>query len=172
MRHTRRVIAAFSAALILGCGALVASAPAAFAATCSGTGCDGKDPYSSGCAGSGASYYVAETAPLINASTGVASNSYGYIQLWWSNTCHTNWARMVVNVSGATLGLEDVVLKSPNSAGLYHYPIQFNGSEGTYLTPQIYAAGIPAEAEGSLYKNLGNGDLDELYYASAPQPGF
>ena len=172
MRHARHVAAALCTALILGCGTLAASVPAAFAATCSGTGCDGKNPYSYGCAGPGASYYVAETTPLIDASTGVASNSYGYIQLWWSNTCSTNWTRMVVNVSGATLGLEDVVLKNANSAGQTHYQSKFSGAEGTYLTSQIYAAGIPAEAEGSLYQNLGNGDLIELYYATVAQSGF
>jgi hypothetical protein len=168
MRHARRVIAAFSTALILGCGALVASAPAAFAATCSGTGCDAKDPYTTGCAGSGASYYVAETTPLISVATGVASNSYGYIQLWWSNTCHTNWTRMVVNVSGAASGYEDVVLDNPNSAGVSYYDNHFGGAKGAYLTAQIYAPGIPAASDGYLYSSSGS----ILYYASVFQPGF
>jgi hypothetical protein len=168
MHHTGRVIGAFSTALILACGALLASAPAAFAATCSGTGCDDTNPYSNGCAGPGASYYVAETTPLINSSTGVASNSYGYIQLWWSNTCHTNWTRMVVNVSGAAFGREDVWIDHYNSAYDRYYKNDLGGAEGAYLTPQIYALGIPAESDGSLYASSGVA----LYYASVAQPGF
>lgn len=168
MHHTRRVIAAFSTALILGCGALVAYTPAAFAATCSGTGCDGENPYTSGCAGSGASYYVAETTPLIKDSTGVASNSYGYIQLWWSNTCGTNWTRMVINVSGAASAIEDLILERYNSAGDGGYVDQFNGAKGAYLTPQVYAVGIPGRSDGYLYNSSGT----EIYHASVEQPGF
>lgn len=159
MCHARRVLAAFCTALILGCGALVASAPAAFAATCKGTGCNGSDPYSTGCAGTGASYYVAATTPLIKDSTGVRSNSYGYIQLWWSNTCSTNWTRMVVNVSGATGG--EVVVSTSNG----DCPSEISGAKGVYLSCQLYAPGIPAAAGGFLYSNSGA----ELYHANLAQ---
>jgi hypothetical protein len=142
--------------------------PAALAATCSGTSCDGQDPYSTGCAGPGASYYVVETTSLINDSTGVASNSYGYVQLWWSNTCDTNWTRMVVNVGGGTLGLEQVSLKSPNSAGDTGCVSYSGGSKGAYVSCQIYAVGIPAKSTGRLYGSSG----PEIYHASVAQPGY
>jgi hypothetical protein len=168
MSHTRRVIAVFCTALVVGCNVLVASSPAALAATCSGTGCDASDPYSTGCAGSGASYYVAETTPLIKESTGVASNSYGYIQLWWSNTCDTNWTRMVVNVSGAASGLEEVFLDRNNSAGSHYCISLSSGSNGAYISCQIYAAGIPAASYGDLESS--NGTI--LYHAYVAQPGY
>lgn len=61
-------------------------------ATCSGTGCDQKNPYATGCAGGGASYRVLAVAYLIDPTTGY---TFGHVQLWWSDTCQTNWARYV-----------------------------------------------------------------------------
>jgi Protein of unknown function (DUF2690) len=168
MRRSLRACLALSAALTLGCGALVTSATSAFAATCSGTGCDGTDPYGTGCAGTGASYWVVETAPLIKDSTGVASDTYGYVQLWWSQTCGTNWTRMVVNASGASTGFEDVLLDRNNGVGVSGYTAQDNGSVGAHLTHQVYAGSILAESYGDLLNSSGI----ELYHASVAQPGF
>lgn len=175
MRINRRFLAGLSAALVLGCGSLAVTAPAALAATCSGTGCDGTDPYSTGCAGGSASYWVVETTPLIEDSTGVGNNSYGYVQLWWSQTCQTNWTRMVVNVSGVPAGMEEVILGTTNSRGDYmEGPETFSGAAGAHLSKQIYAGSILAASSGSLWTNADSGGVSgtELYYGYVAQPGY
>lgn len=90
---------AHAAPLHSGKGVVLASSQGAHAAllradgaTCSGTGCDQKNPYATGCAGGVASYRVLAVAYLIDPRTGY---TFGHIQLWWSNTCQTNWARYV-----------------------------------------------------------------------------
>src|SRR5436305_10452608 len=55
---------------------------------CSKTGCDHTDPYKTNCAGPGASYYVVASAPIIILYN---KRRVGYVQLWYSNTCGTNW---------------------------------------------------------------------------------
>jgi hypothetical protein len=62
--------------------ALAAAKPAAPSGTCSGAGCDGQDPQSTGCA-----------ADAINAA--VTSEGGVTLQLRYSPSCHANWARML-----------------------------------------------------------------------------
>src|SRR5258708_158360 len=65
-------------------------APQVFAATrkaasplCSAQGCNGKDPYTSLCAGqSWDSWYVVLTTQVVSQE----NQPIGYTQLWWSNT--------------------------------------------------------------------------------------
>ena len=68
--------------------------------TCHGSGgpsgCDGKDPYLTGCAGNGASYGVILSANVTDSH----GNYGGYVQLWWSKTCQTNWTRVVGQGNG------------------------------------------------------------------------
>ncbi len=73
MHHTRRIIAAFSTALILGCGALIASSSAAFAATCSGWSCHGHDPTVYGCS---ASSTVSAAAKVNGTQVATLQNRY------------------------------------------------------------------------------------------------
>jgi len=65
---------------------------ASLVAACSGSNCTGKDPYGEHC--NTGTYYVVQSVPLL-ASDG-SGRSGGYLQLWWSDTCQTNWARVVV----------------------------------------------------------------------------
>jgi len=58
---------------------------------CYGKTCDNTDPYLMHC--NTGSYYVLAEAPLYSIPGNTASYSYGYIQLWWSDTCQTNWIR-------------------------------------------------------------------------------
>ncbi len=55
---------------------------------CSGNGCNGKDPYAMRC---NVSYGVVAVCSIYDNR----GNNIGYTQLWWSNTCQTNWARTV-----------------------------------------------------------------------------
>lgn len=75
--------------------------------TCSGTGCNGKDPYSTGCAATG---YVQTGYPL-DLSQGQNPNTkydkafipsvgvviFGWVQNYYSTTCKTNWAVVTDN---------------------------------------------------------------------------
>jgi hypothetical protein len=63
-----------------------------FPSQCLQSSCDHTDPYTSGCAGGKASWRVVDTAFLKDPTSGAP---LGYIQLWWSDTCQTNWARYV-----------------------------------------------------------------------------
>lgn len=83
--------------LILGSGAFTARqahaatihVQMAASPTCSQDGCNGYDPYDTGCAGNDASYRVVDSVPLYDWSRA----RVGYLQLWYSDTCRTNWAR-------------------------------------------------------------------------------
>jgi len=80
------------------------------APACSGNGCNYQDPYAMRCAGSGASYGVVATKNIYDAGT----NRYlGYVQLWWSYTCKTNWSRTVATVSNSSI--ETYVISGNNS---------------------------------------------------------
>lgn len=83
-------------ALLVGWSCLAPSSPVR-AATCSGTGCNNQDPYAMGCAGAGASWRVIDMRYIYHYATGA---NIGYTQLWWSDTCRTNWSR-VVSTSGS-----------------------------------------------------------------------
>lgn len=63
---------------------LVAPSPA-MAVTCSGSGCTGQDPLSTGC-----------SADAITLTTEYVYGTYGasYVENRWSPTCKTNWARV------------------------------------------------------------------------------
>lgn len=51
--------------------------------------CAGQDPYADGCAGGSAHWGVIQSGYVRDSSNTIV----GYIQLWYSNTCDTNWAR-------------------------------------------------------------------------------
>lgn len=58
--------------------------------TCWESSCNGSDPYKVGCAGGSAHWGVLLSAYIRDSS----NNIQGYVQLWYSNTCDTNWARV------------------------------------------------------------------------------
>jgi hypothetical protein len=68
-------------------------------ASCSGVHCDNTDPYTTNCASG--SYWVVTSSPLTDVVTHTTSWNYGYLQLWWSQTCQTNWIRGQVYESGS-----------------------------------------------------------------------
>lgn len=143
MKTIRSLGAILLATLIFTASGVVIFTTPSFAATCSGTGCDHTDPYATVCAGSGASYYVVASTPIYKGSTNVQA---GYIQLWYSNTCGTNWARIVVYDDG----LNDVyyvksgVYTADGRSDIYDkYP-------GTSWTNQLYASTVSARACGEI----------------------
>lgn len=80
----RRALSVF-AAVSMAAGVLnVAAATSAFAATCSGYGCDGQNPYGAGCfTGS----FVVDDEPLVNGF----GQSAGRVRLHYSPACRTTW---------------------------------------------------------------------------------
>src|SRR5215472_7900614 len=52
--------------------------------------------------------YVVASVPLRNDATGVASWDYGYVQLWYSTSTASNWARVVFKLGGDTYILAEV----------------------------------------------------------------
>lgn len=108
------------------------------APTCAGTGCNDLDPYTTGCAGSGASYWVVDAVPV--SWQGV---SYGWLQLWYSGTCGTNWARYVCSASCRSVSLALMVC---GSGGEYSIQGPINVLS-TGQTGQEYLPATPAWAD-------------------------
>lgn len=113
----------------------------AMSATCSQTHCNGTNPYTTGCAGTGASYWVVDSVPL--SYQGI---NHGWIQLWYSGTCGTNWARYACASSCEPVTLFLMVCKKDGSAYSVQGPI-FLHSSGQ--TGQQYLPTTPAQATGS-----------------------
>jgi len=150
----RLAAALFLAAGLIG-GAPALPAQAASVSSCAASpshaNCDGVLP---GGACTTGTYYVVDTAPLINTVTGRSSNSYGYIQLWWSKNCQSNWARLVINVSGSWTAQPYVQTQtgSPGSA----YKDYYNAGPGAYVSPMLYAPGVKACADGEAFNSTGD----------------
>ncbi len=123
-------------------------------ARCSGHGCDWTNPYTTCCAGcSGDAWWVVLSAPLRD------SHGYtgGWVQLWWSATCQTNWTRTVDWVNGWNTGTRIVDLW-----GGKHETI--NSQSLVVITDQFYLPYSPAAAAG--WANAIGGDW---YYGSVSQ---
>lgn len=67
-------------------------APLTYHNPCWESTCNGTDPYAIGCAGvTGAHWGVLLSTYIRDSSNTII----GYVQLWYSNSCDTNWARTV-----------------------------------------------------------------------------
>ena len=83
-------------------------------ASCSRGGCNGYDAYATGCAGGNASWRVVDSVPVYNWS----HIRVGGLQLWWSTTCQTNWARFVCTVTASACPfIDDLELLQENPPG-------------------------------------------------------
>lgn len=147
---SRTHVARLAAVLFLAAG-LVAVVPALPAQAASDSSCAASPSHANcdnvfpGGACTTGTYYVVDTAPLVN-EAGQSSNSYGYIQLWWSKNCQSNWARLVINLSGSWLAQPYVQTQtgSPGSAWLDYSPV----GPGAYVSPMLYAPGVKACVHG------------------------
>ena len=75
-------------AVVFGLLTEIPVAPAA-AATCSGSGCNGLNPITTGC--STGAYVVSET----DIYDGFSNDYIGGVQLWWSPTCQAAWSTVL-----------------------------------------------------------------------------
>lgn len=73
-----------------------ASAAGATGPGCSKSNCNGRNPYITNCAGQPYdSWWVVDSVPMYYKGV-----NRGWVQLWWSQTCQTNWARYACSSAG------------------------------------------------------------------------
>lgn len=123
--------------------------------------CDGAAP---GGACTSGSHYVVGSVPLQNMTTGESSWNYGYVQLWWSDTCQTNWTRVVINVAGNWTVRADVIRLqgSPVDERQQYAEV----GPGAYLSPMVYAADTLGCADGNVFLPVSGGaDQYTGYYS-------
>lgn len=144
MLHLRKAkgnlkfLAGLFIALIVAPVAIVMNTTPAFAVSCSGYGCDGQDPVSTGC-DSGA--YTVASDPLKYDAGG---STIGWIDLRYSPTCGTNWARTRSNIGVQSLSAS---VSRPNS-----YTTHEVGNYSTAWSGMVYAPSpVVACAWGSVY---------------------
>jgi hypothetical protein len=164
--RTRRAAARVTAALVgtlatLGAACVFAGAAAAQTPGCSQSGCDFQDPVAEHC--------VEDSYPVggVGLYTESEGSLVGYVDLIWSPTCQTNWARVtsfIGPISQTSLKVE-IGRESPygfeslDSNGMLTQGHTSFGSAGTTIsldpnstslyTDMLYSPG-PAEAIGSV----------------------
>jgi hypothetical protein len=116
------------------------AAPQAIQASCSGTGCDNKDPAATGCS-SGSTTVDSQTT------------SKGTFELRWSPTCQTNWVRVANYAGGGPHLFLDVCDVDRGVCALFNAPT----TAGTHFGNMVYSPGSNC-AEG-----LVDYDSDDTY---------
>jgi hypothetical protein len=132
----RRVLYAIGAACLVA-GFMTAAAIPASAATCSGYGCDGQNPYGAGCFnGSEVVYDLALTNSI--------GQSAGRVRLWYSPSCRTVWATIynAPSPDGAGEGWADIHRNSDNDRFDCSIP---QGASSCY-TAMLYDGGTTSHA--------------------------
>ncbi len=153
------------AILIMGIGSLIV--PVAYAkitgpqtayhplASCSGSHCNGADAYSSGCAGNNTSYWVVDSVPVTWQRV-----NYGWVQLWYSGTCGTNWARYACSTSCRGVSLTLYVCSSGIPVDSVQGPIFLTTTGRTkqqYLPTTPAAASVLFEISGPVFSGSDTG---------------
>jgi hypothetical protein len=111
---------------------------------CSGHGCDDRDPYTTHCAGqSWDQVWVVVTSPIKNQY----GQQIGYTQLWWSQTCQTNWARIVAQVPHVEIDSQLDIQWTTS----WEYARSGNPPVNAIVTAQMYAPVALAGAWGKIW---------------------
>ena len=126
---------AITAALSIPLGAAVVPATPAFAATCSGSGCNNTDPKGTGC-------WDSHAFSLIAGTTGYGDT----VQLWWSPDCGTNWAQ----VDSKSTAMRRIWTELQTGAQTAQYT--FSGYIGWAWSDQLYAPTTKADACEQVYE--------------------
>jgi hypothetical protein len=122
---------------------------------CSGPHCNGSDPYGSGCAGDGTSYWVVDSVPVV--WKGI---TYGWTQLWYSGTCGTNWARYVCSASCRPVTLTLMVCNANGSHTGVQGPIDLDATGRTkqqYLPTTKASAYLMFNISGTVFSGAETG---------------
>lgn len=100
--------------------------------TCSGNGCNGLDPVSTGCAAD--AYTVRVTGGTVTFRT-------GHVELRYSARCGTNWGRVT-----STIGSAQLTISIRRNDDLFYFAV---GSGTILWSPMVYAPNVTAKACGS-----------------------
>lgn len=148
-RLARVILVLLGMSALLGSSVVMASP--ALAVGCYGDYCSGKDPQATGCS-SGA--YTVEAVPLYEWRLNYVGSPDGYwkrvgtLELRWSPTCKTNWARASMSDSTAIQSLyvtqETGYQQGHRMAGWWG-----GSSPGNYYTPMIYSPVLRCRAHTS-----------------------
>lgn len=116
------IVAVLSPVLLPAASAAPTSAPVDV--TCWGDYCSGQDPAGTGCAND--AYTVASF-----------NDDYMSLQVRWSPTCQTNWARLVVYATNCCFTYGSLYARQ--STGYEQSTTTPLSTGGTYWTPMIYS---------------------------------
>lgn len=135
------------------------------AASCSGSQCTGKDPVATGCA----SNITVLSSANLRISYSTSKFAWGKVDLVYSNTCKTKWARVTsynlkVQPDGATVNWDYVFMKKYGQTAGYY---QKKGVGTTIWTSQIYAPNVSWMACGSLGEGYYNFASDYIICTGA-----
>lgn len=134
----RAVLAAIMAAVAF-LGVSVATAPSAAAVGCYGDYCSGQDPEATGCA---AGAQTVASIQLNELRTALGGGQYwlhvGNLELRWSPTCRTNWARAIMHEPSGMTSIQ-VVQDTGYQQSLATQGWLPDTHPGTYWTPMIYS---------------------------------
>ncbi|HEY2579312.1 MAG TPA: DUF2690 domain-containing protein [Streptosporangiaceae bacterium] len=115
------------------------------AVSCSGYGCDGQNPYGSGCfTGSKVIDDVLLTSP--------GGTSYGpRVRLWYSPACHTVWASMYDAPYEGAEGPGDADIHRNSDNSRYDCSVPLNDS--SCYTNMLYDGGVTSHAHATDYSS-------------------
>ena len=121
---------------------IVREAPPVRMVTCSGAGCNGTDPQTSGC---GASGRTIATNNIYAYGTEYAV--VGLLELRWSDVCQTNWSRITRYTFNPPYPYARPFLSTPSGGTYYSWPGSTTAQKWSY---QTFAPTTPWRACGSL----------------------
>ena len=141
----RRLGAVLAAGALTACGLLGIVAPAGAQVhplvSCSGNGCTDKDPVQTGCSSDGRS--------ILSGPVSYNGTSFGTIELFWSNTCGTNWAELFPASANNPEQLPRSARVWRGSDG-HSESYTYTGSGSPIWTNMVYAANTCAGASGTM----------------------
>ncbi len=116
-------------------------------ALCSGTHCNGLNPYATNCIGQSWDRVWVVKSALIKNNQG---RQLGYVELWYSATCQTNWAKTVAQVPYVQIAANLRI--QGDSAD--HYVVTTSPDQYVVISPQMYAPVALAGATGWIWSSV------------------
>lgn len=156
MRSAKRINGfLISTALVISLVAPILGASPTSALGCWGDGCNGKDPAATGC---NVNAYLAKRVIFKDTTYGLAIWQT-YADVYYSNSCGTNWLRVTNNPWGGKTYKEIASLNSNRS--IRYKVVENDYTYGSSYTMMVYAPGnTPITAWAKLYDQSGRGQAD------------
>ena len=146
MLRRNMVVGVVAMTALMSALALTPAHAATAAVSCSGRGCDGKDPVSSGCSSTA---ITAEDREII---TSDGRGVTGVIQLRYSTACRTVWARIINSFTPSNSNAEGSVFRNSDSNVESCLHLTYSSSLGNYscYTAMLYDGGVTSYAVGTI----------------------